>query len=285
MIHSKYFFLLLALLVALSFSQCKKQESPTSTLPVNPLPRAPKEIEEALKSEFPAVMSASEFADSMLNHVATRFQITPRLMLMGTSTCVDDIIYTKNFHLHPEIKGPFHLGGLAGLPFTGTSGLEAFAHHVPDSGTMVLIVEPHIGYSATAGWGYILRHGQTEASSCCGALMGTLSKFQKGTLNAEITEDDYQGGKIAELTLKHNDEIKSAKNPIVALTKIASLSAEEQIRKHVLDIDLTHIKYVVIITGVLIDTDYQYTDYQSCNHILVYDVRQKKFVEDLRNRE
>ena len=26
----------------------------------------------------------------------------------------------------------FHLGGLAGVPFTGKTGFAAFSHHVPD---------------------------------------------------------------------------------------------------------------------------------------------------------
>jgi len=272
------------IVLALSITSCKKQESSPSELLTTALPRAPKEIEDALKKEFPGVMPGPKFGDSILRHLADRYKITPRMMLLGTSTCVDDIIYTKNFHLHPDINGPFHLGGLGGWPFTGTSGLEAFAHHVPDSGTMVLIVEPHIGYSAKAGWGYILRPEQTEASSCCGALVGTLRKLQKGALTGEITEDDYQGGKLAEMALKHDKEILAAENPIVALTKMASLAAERHIRNHVLDVDLAHIKYIVIITGVLIDTDYQYCDYQYCEHILVYDVRKKKFVEELLNQ-
>jgi hypothetical protein len=275
-------FVPVCLAFALLFSNCKKQESSTGVLMTPSLPRAPEEVEEALRKEFPGVMTGPKFGDSILRHLADRYHITPRMMLLGTSTCVDDIIYTKNFHLHPEINGPFHLGGLGGWPFTGVSGLEAFAHHVPDSGAMVLIVEPHIGYSANAGWGYILRPEQTEPSSCCGALVGTLRKLQKGTLTAEITEDDYQGGKIAAMALRHEKEIQEAQNPIVALTKMAATSAEDQIRKHVLDVDLNHIKYIVIITGVLIDTDYQYCDYQSCDHLLVYDVGQKKFVEELR---
>jgi hypothetical protein len=268
----------------LALSSCKKQQSTAGELLTVSLPSAPKEIEEALRKEFPNVMTGPKFGDSILRHLADRYHITPRMMLLGTSTCVDDIIYTKNFHLHPEINGPFHLGGLGGWPFTGVSGLEAFAHHVPDSGVMVLIVEPHIGYSAKAGWGYILRPEQTEPSSCCGALVGTLRKLQGGMLTTEITEDDYQGGKLAQMALKYEKVIKEAKNPIVELTKMAAISAEQHIRSHVLDVDLTHIKYIVIITGVLIDTDYQYCDYQSCDHILVYDVRQKKFVEELRNQ-
>ncbi|HEY5748007.1 MAG TPA: hypothetical protein VIU12_18180 [Chryseolinea sp.] len=247
------------------------------------LPKVPVGTEEILRKEFPGAIPGHEFADSLIHYLQRKYGIEPDKMLLGASTCVDDIIYTKNFHFHPEIKGPFHLGGLAGLPFTGISGLEAFAHHIPDSGTLVLLVEPHIGYSEKKGWGYVLRHEQHEASSCCGALMGTLSKLQAGTLKAEISEDDYQGGKIAELALRYKDEILSAENPIIELTRVTSLSAEKQIRAHVLDVSMEHAKFIIIITGTIINTDYAFTDYQYLDHILIYDVRKKAFVEDLRN--
>ena len=64
--------------------------------------------------------------------------------------------------------------------------------------------------------------------------------------------------------------------------QITSLEAEKQIKEHVLDVSLQHIKYIIIVTGVLINTDYHYSDYQSIDHIMVYDVDKKAFVEDLK---
>jgi hypothetical protein len=248
------------------------------------LPKVSVETKAILEKEFPGVLKGSEFSDSLLYYVKRKYNITAEEILMGASTCVDDIIYTKNFHLHPEIKGPFHLGGLGGLPFTGTSGLEAFAHHIPEGGTMFLLITPHIGFSESKGWGYVLRHGQHEPSSCCGALMGTLAKLQNGKLASGITEEDYQGGKIGELTLANQKEILEAENPIIELTKLTSQEAERQIRAHILDLSLEHVQYIIIITGVLINTDYSYSDYIAVNHLLVYDVVKKVFVEDLKLR-
>ena len=270
------------LIVALTFFGCAHDAKKETALPVI-LPRVSKETEAIITKAFPGAMTGPEFSDSLLHYITVKYGIATNKMLLGASTCVDDIIYTKNFHYHPEIKGPFHLGGLGGLPFTGISGLEAFAHHIPDSGVMVLLVEPHIGFSEKGGWGYVLRHEQHESSTCCGALMGTLDKLKKGTLKPDVREEDYQGGKIAELALRHEKEILSAENPIVELTRLTSLSAEKQIRAHVLDVDLEHVKYIIIITGVMINTDYQFSDYQYVDHIMVYDVGKKSFVEELRN--
>jgi Limiting CO2-inducible proteins B/C beta carbonyic anhydrases len=270
---------LLLVLLMQGFS-CAKRE--TKTIPPV-LPHASAQVEATIRKAFPGAMASAEFGDSLLNYLNQKYHIAPDKMLLGVSTCVDDIIYTKNFHHHPEIKGPFHLGGLAGLPFTGISGLEAFAHHIPDSGTMVLLVEPHIGYSEKSGWGYVLRHEQLEASSCCGALMGTLKKLQNGALKDSITEDDYQGGKIGELAIRHEKEILAAENPIIELTRVTSASAEKQIRAHVLDVDLKHVKYIIIITGVIINTDYMISDYQYVDHMMIYDVSKRTFVEDIGN--
>ena len=247
------------------------------------LPAVSPETEAIIKKAFPGAMIAPEFSDSVLRYLHRKYGIVSNQLLLGASTCVDDIIYTKNFHIHTEIKGPFHLGGLAGLPFTGISGLEAFAHHIPDNGTMLLLVEPHIGYSEKHGWGYVLRHEQHEASTCCGALMGTLEKLKSGKLSSVITEDDYQSDKIAALALDHRKEILAEDNPIIALTKLTSRSAENQIRAHVLDVQMPHVKYIVIITGVIINTDYNFSDYQFISHIMIYDINKKLFIEDLKN--
>ena len=150
---------------------------------------------------------------------------------------------------------------------------------------MVLLVEPHIGYSEKKGWGFVLRHEQHEASSCCGALVGTLNKLKNGGLSPEIKEEDYQGAKIGELALRNQKDILESANPIVALKRITLASAEAQIRAHVLDLGVNHMKYIIIVTGVIINTDYTFTDYQYVDHILVYDVAKEKFVEELRSLE
>jgi hypothetical protein len=265
------------ILVAVTLLQCSK----TKTSPADyKLPSAPSASEKAILEKFPGARPAYVYSDSLLNYLNKTFNVAPSSMLLGVSTCVDDIIYTKNFHFHPEIKGPFHLGGLAGLPFTGISGLNAFSHHIPEGGTIILLVEPHIGYSEEKKWGYILRHEQHHASTCCGALMGILDKLGKGTLDDSISDDDYQAGKIAEVVSRHKAEILSAKVPIVELVKMVSKEASDQVRNYLSGVELEHIKYVVVVTGVMINTDHQYTDYQYLDRLSVYDTREKKFVAE-----
>jgi len=191
---------------------------------------------------FMCDVSSDEQIAKLFEQLKEKYGILPSQILLGVSTCVDDIIYTKNFHAHPEIKGPFHLGGLAGLPFTGTSGLEAFAHHIPDGGTMLLMIEPHIGISEK-GWGYILRPEQQTGSSCCGALMGTLNQLKRGTKQT-IMEEDYQGdvpGKVSRPTENPLDDL--SRTEIIDSVRRSVLALPERYREVVVLCDLQEMSY------------------------------------------
>jgi hypothetical protein len=274
----------LALVLACSPGE-RKNEAPTQAPVASvPLPDAPNHIADSIRAEFPGALPVHIYADSILSYVLTRYKITPDQMLLGASTCVDDIIYTKNFQTHREIKGPFNLGGLGGLPFSGISGLSAFAHHIPEHGTMVLMIAPHIGYTKDKGWGYVLRSGQHDPSTCCGALMGTMQKLERGLLKQTVpTAVDYQGIIINNLVLQHEKEITGHHNPIATLTKIIYEEAEKQILDQVKSMELEHINYIVTVSGVLINTDSAYTDYLWLKHFSVYDVKNKIFLEEKKN--
>jgi hypothetical protein len=239
----------------------------------------PPEVTEAIQKEFPGAMPYSVATDSLLQHLL-RVGIKADQILWGQSTCVDDIINTKDKSAHPEIKGPFTFGGLGGLPFTGVTGVDAFAHHVPDDGTALLFVGPHIGYKGGEGWGKILRHGQHHSSSCCGALYAALNKLQKNEIKAESpSEDDYQEQIIEQLALVHQKEILEAKEPLVALTKVISNEAERKMTAYAQSVHERHFAFAVIVVGVIINTDYQFDDYLWIDHISIKDIKKNTWIE------
>ncbi|MDI1353828.1 MAG: hypothetical protein PSX36_02835 [bacterium] len=270
-------------ILIVSCRQAPKVEPPVvNAVPAEwELPKLPANEEFVIRKTFKGAMRTCEFSAIILHYLEVKYKIPKDKVLMGVSTCVDDIIYTKNFHSNPNIKGLFHLGGLAGLPFTGVSGLGALSHHIPEGGTMLLLLEPHIGYSADKGWGYILRYDQHAPSTCCGALMGTLSKLKDNKLTGKVSDEDYQADKIGQFALEHKDQILKADIPIVEFTKMISRESEKQIREHVMQVDMEHMNYIVILTGVLINTDYNYSDYQVIKHIVIYDVKKKTFTEEI----
>ena len=69
----------------------------------------------------------------------------------------------------------FPLSGLAGMPFTGKTGWGAFSSHCPKDGNIIILFAPHVGISDQGTVGKIVRRGQSEASSACGAAIGALS--------------------------------------------------------------------------------------------------------------
>jgi hypothetical protein len=239
----------------------------------------PLEVTEAIKKEFPGALPYSVAIDSLLEHLL-RVGILPDQILWGQSTCVDDITNTKDKFVHPEIKGPFTFGGLGGLPFTGVTGVDAFAHHVPEDGTALLFVGPHIGYRAEDGWGKILRHGQHHSSTCCGALYAALDKLTKNEIKIDTPSlYDYQEQIIEQLALRHQTEILAAKQPLVTLTKLVSKEAEQQMTLYAQKVRERHFAFAVVVVGVIINTDYQFDDYLWLHHIAIKDIKKNTWIE------
>src|SRR5690242_17319776 len=230
---------------------CAEKEKPkiqeNTTTAAEPIPT---EVTQAIAAEFPGAMPYGVAIDSLLQHLS-RYGIRGNQILWGQSTCVDDITNTKDRFFRPEIKGPFTFGGLGGLPFTGITGVDAFAHHVPEDGTALLFVGPHIGYHAGEGWGKILRHGQEHTSTCCGALYAALTKLQKKEIQpATPSEEDYQEQILEQLALHHQEEILAAKEPLVTLTKIVVDEAEQKMTQYARKVKERHFAYAVVIVGV-----------------------------------
>ena len=53
----------------------------------------------------------------------------------------------------------YQLGGLAGLPFTGITGWNAFTNHCPKDGNIVVLYATHVGVNNKGEIGKIKRDG------------------------------------------------------------------------------------------------------------------------------
>lgn len=83
----------------------------------------------------------------------------------------------------------FYLGGLAGVPFVGSAGFTAYAHHSPTGGKLLVLIAPHIGISADGTVGALSRVGQKNAiSKACGATIGSLKAIAKRAAAAAAGE-------------------------------------------------------------------------------------------------
>lgn len=88
----------------------------------------------------------------------------------------------------------FHLGGLAGVPFTGKTGFGAYSAHVAEKGHCFVLQAPHIGMSDDLMLGEYSREGQSSAGHACGAAVGAMCHCAAGNPMPDLASvtDDYQ---------------------------------------------------------------------------------------------
>lgn len=244
----------------------------------------PKDKAMALRMEinkmFPGAVPFNEYTDSLLFFLYAVHGIKPEMILLGESICVDDVMTTKSPFVGKMIKGPFVFGGLGGLPFTGLTGLSAYAHHVPDSGAAMLLAGPHIGYSMDGGWGYLKREGQQHSSSCCGALIAALTKLQKNAIVRKPPEEpDYQAQTLEQLALRYKGQILKSDVPIVTLTKIVNRQVEKGMSN--LPEEDVHFRYIITIIGVIINTDVGFPDYIWVERMSIYDLETEEYLRNM----
>jgi hypothetical protein len=123
--------------------------------------------------------------------VIEKLGLTDDNTLFAQSICPDEINHEEGDvpNLFSSYLGEvFHMGGLAGIPFTGKTGFAAFSHHVPDNGHCFILMAPHIGLSNDANFGQYSRDGQTGgAGSACGAAVGALGHCCAGLDMPDMT--------------------------------------------------------------------------------------------------
>jgi len=163
-------------------------------------------------ANYPDAVGAGRLTHAFLWYVRQTLGLAETQVASLASICSDDL----NSVEFPKtgMVGPFYLGGLDGYPFVGRTGLEAFAHHVPERGAAVLFCGPHVGVSDQGHVGRVVRPGQSHESDCCGAAMAALRKLQAGLIEQKSPEqfdpDDYQQEMIEQLVLAHQHEILGA---------------------------------------------------------------------------
>lgn len=118
----------------------------------------------------------------------------------------------------------FSLGGLAGVPFAGKSGFQAYLHHVPDNGKLLILFAPHVGIDAEGKIGALQRDGQVKISSACGAAVGAYKALQtKAAVSLPEMEDaplsfDPQLQSIVKMLKPRLAGIENAIDPITFVT-------------------------------------------------------------------
>jgi len=150
------------------------------------------QIEESLARHFPTAkpMPDMEYAafDVMKSLGANGVNT-----LLAESSCPDELNH-NNFGsdlfdmMGNRFGEVFHLGGLAGVPFTGAAGFNAFNHHVPKDGNIFVVYAPHVGITEQGVVGKVHRPGQDHATSACGASVGAYNFLKKDNNEAPVPD-------------------------------------------------------------------------------------------------
>ncbi len=210
---------------------------------------------ETVQKWYPNAKTTEDTVNKLLDVIESKLGLIPNQLMHADSMCCDDVNAIQYPPRAYEMLGPFKMGGLNGYPFAGVTGMNAFAHHVPEDGAVVVFYAPHIGITKEGIIGEIHRHGQSTNSSCCGAAKGALGKLLNNEIQeGNITELDYQMNTIEQLFLKQEDRIKSADSQIFEATEVMYEAINERIEELV---DKTNYpcKYVVLIGAVFINGD------------------------------
>jgi hypothetical protein len=126
-----------------------------------------------LKQNHP--LDLSKYILEYVANVLDQLGCTDENTLYAQSICPDEINHEAGdiTDLFSAYLGEvFHLGGLAGIPFTGKTGFGAYSTHVPDDGSLFILFAPHIGLSNSNEFGKYSRDFQSADGAACGACVG-----------------------------------------------------------------------------------------------------------------
>lgn len=230
-------------------------------------------FQQVVREHFPNALDAKDTSIHYLGVLQNEHKIDMSKVLMATSVCSDDINIPSTSFFN-VLFGPFVMGGLGGLPFSGETGMTAFAHHVPDNGTAFIFYGPHIGITLEGELGKMYRPRQEKAGNSCGALMLALQRFREDSgYQPVLREDDYQQMKLEESVMARKEEFLNADNPAKAITEITFENIDRKIKQYVHKVkDEFSVNTVALLGGIIINTDYGVDDFFDARTFEVIDL-------------
>jgi len=228
---------------------------------------------EIIRKYYPDALTTIDLMNKIIDYVEEKLDLEPAQIMFADSICSDDVNSIQYPVRTNEFLGPFKMGGLDGFPFTGLTGMQAFASHVPDDGAVFIYYGPHIGISKEGVIGEINRFGQNKPSGCCGAANGALKKLIDNSLESgHITEIDYQMNSIEQILLKQKERILKAEIPLYEATEIIYDSIDKRIEELVAATTY-NCKYVILAGGILINSDSDIGSFSSTKKFDVIDLK------------
>lgn len=210
---------------------------------------------DTVRQWYPNALTSIETIDRLLDTIEKHLDLKPEQLMHADSMCCDDVNAIQYPPRAYQMLGPFKMGGLNGYPFAGLTGMNAFAHHVPENGAVVVFYAPHIGITNQGIIGEISRIGQRENSACCGAAKGALGKLLSDQIiEGNISSLDLQMNTIEQIFLHHKKRIVTAQNQIFEATQVMYEAIDDRIEVLVKQTRYP-CKYVILVGAIFINGD------------------------------
>lgn len=229
-----------------------------------------------IRKWYPDAITTIDSVNALIDFAENELNLEPSQIMLADSICSDDVNSIQYPARAAEFLGPFKMGGLDGFPFTGLTGMGAFASHVPDDGAVFIYYGPHIGITKEGTIGEIHRFGQHKNSGCCGAAKGALNKLLNNQIEAgNITEMDYQMNTIEQILLKQKERILNATtSPLFEATEVIYEAIDKRINELV-EKTTYNCKYVILIGAILINSDNDMGSFTQAKRFDVIDLQSK----------
>ena len=237
-------------------------------------------IDRLIREHYPDAVTEVVFFERIWQVLEENQHIDLSKVLLANSLCADDVIPVRESDI-PSIKtqgklkrhflGPFSMGGMAGIPYSGLTGLSTVAHHIPDGGSVLIAYGPHIGITDRGDLGMLLRPGQHRESAACGALTLAIEHFRSSpAYQPPCNDDDTEQMTLERRLLPFRPQILSAEKPLLAATEIAYTIIHELIHRYVrTQISEFSCEYVAFAGGIVINTNPFSEDYVDPRHLSV----------------
>ena len=236
------------------------------------------DISPVVRNFYPDAVPLNNLMHNVIQAIFNEYDYTPHQILLANSICSDDINGIEYPADARQMLGAFELGGLNGFPFTGLTGMKAFASHVPDDGAVLIFYGPHIGITTHGVIGKVTRPGQHKESNCCGAAALALARLNEPE---RYDEFDLQQSYLENLLKINKQRLLTADIPEIEAAEVFYEANETRLIELIKRTDFTG-NHIFLIGGIIINCREKFGSFFSIRKSEVLDPVTKKTVSRLR---
>ncbi len=235
------------------------------------------DISPVVRNFYPDAVPLNNLMHDVIQAIFNEYDYTPQQILLANSICSDDINSIEYPAEARQMLGSFEMGGLNGYPFTGLTGMSAFASHVPDDGAVLIFYGPHIGVTTHGKIGRVTRSGQHAESNCCGAAAAALSRINDA---ARIDPLDEQIITLENLLKNNKERISIAEIPEMEAAEVFFEAIDERIRQLISKTEFSG-NHIFLLGGIIINCREKFGSFFSTRKIEVLNPVSKKIAGKL----